>query len=435
MLTGRDLLPYFLRCKKVTTDSRAIEPESMFFALKGENFDGNKFAVKALESGASFAVVSDVNLRIDDRFLLVEDTLLALQELAIAYRQSFTIPFIGITGSNGKTTTKELLTAVLSQKYRVHATKGNFNNHIGVPLTLLAMPSNTEIAVIEMGANKVGDIAELCAIALPTHGLITNIGRAHIEGFGGIEGVIRGKSELYQHLILHEGTVFINSNEFILLNMAKRFKNPYLYGHDGNYFYAKFLDAKPFIRFETQEGQTFEAQISGNHNFQNILSALGVGKFFEVDADKALQAVISYAPDNKRSQVVEKRSNKILLDCYNANPESMVAGLQSLANFEAEKHIAILGEMAELGVETLDLHRQVLASIREKNIKIDTLICCGDTYKNAINLGIPNNTPIQFFETETLMLEWLKQNKFENSAILIKASRSQAYERLLEYIV
>jgi UDP-N-acetylmuramoyl-tripeptide--D-alanyl-D-alanine ligase len=433
MTTGKELLSLFLSTSGVTTDSRNIQPNVMFFALKGENFDGNKFAADSLKAGAAFAVVSDKKYVLDERYILTENTLQALQDLANAYRNSFQIPILGLTGSNGKTTTKELCAAVLAKKFKVHYTKGNFNNHIGVPLTLLAMPPHTEIAVIEMGANKIGDIAELCEIAAPTHGLITNIGRAHIEGFGSFEGVIRGKSELYHYLLQHQGTVFINSRENILENMSKRFSEPVKYGKKGDFFCAEFDSAEPNIHFSLN-GKKHTAALTGTHNFNNIITALCIGKYFEVPENEAINAVLKYDPDNQRSQVENLGKTVLLTDTYNANPESMIAALKNLANFKQPKKIAILGDMAELGQESVALHGVVLSSVIEENIGIDALVCFGKFYGQAIREGISEKTPLFYFENEEDMRIFLEKFNFENCAVLLKASRSQAFERYAELV-
>src|SRR6478736_767509 len=252
---------------KVSTDTRQVTPGSVFFALKGPRFNANEFAKEALEKGASYAIIDDARFALDERYMVVEDTLAALQQLAKEHRSHFTIPVIGLTGSNGKTTSKELLNAVLNKKFKTYATKGNLNNHIGVPLTILAIDSSIELAIVEMGANHLGEIATLCDIANPTHGFITNIGRAHIGTFGGYENIIRGKSELYQHLISTSGQVFINSQNSILANMAKRFSNPLFYPAKGDYYHAELIDANPLVKVKTENGDEIRTQMIGGYNF------------------------------------------------------------------------------------------------------------------------------------------------------------------------
>src|SRR6478609_9324452 len=289
---------------KVSTDTRQITPGSVFFALKGPNFNANEFAHEALNKGASYAIVDEERFVTDQRILLVDDGLTALQDLARYHRSKLKIPFVGLTGSNGKTTSKELVSAVLSKKFKTYATKGNLNNHIGVPLTILSIDSTYEMAVIEMGANHLGEIALLCSIANPTHGFITNIGKAHIGTFGGFENIIRAKSELYQHLIVNGGQVFINSQNAILANMAKRFKSPLFYPAAGDYYHAQFISADPYIKFKADSGDEVQTKLLGTYNFGNITAALCVSKFFGVDAVSANQAVAEYQPENMRSQIV-----------------------------------------------------------------------------------------------------------------------------------
>ena len=320
------LYQLFLKSTGVSTDTRKIDPGNIFFALKGPNFNANEFASKALEMGASAVVIDEAAYfeEDDERYFICENALVCLQKLANYHRHQFDIPVIGLTGSNGKTTSKELLNAVLRTKFKTLATVGNLNNHIGVPLTLLALNQSHELAIVEMGANKQGDIQELCEIAEPTHGFITNIGKAHLEGMGGPEGVLKTKTELYQHLRENKGTVFINSQDPILSNMIKRFEEPVLYPAKGDFCEVSFHGADPFVKFSVEGNQEiFLSSLIGAYNFGNIATALTVGKFFGVDMNQAVQAIVDYKPSNMRSQLVEKRSNLIILDAYNANPSSM----------------------------------------------------------------------------------------------------------------
>jgi UDP-N-acetylmuramoyl-tripeptide--D-alanyl-D-alanine ligase len=364
----------------------------------------------------------------DDRCILVDDTLAALQDLAKYHRATLTIPVIGLTGSNGKTTSKELVNTVLSKKFRSYATRGNLNNHIGVPLTVLSIDSSIEIAVVEMGANHVGEIALLSSIANPTHGFITNIGKAHIGTFGGFENIIRGKSELYQHLITHEGTVFINSQNPILANMAKRFKHPYFYPAPGDYYHAALLDADPFIRFQAENGEQIQTQLMGAYNFENIAAALCIGKFFGVDAHDANRAVAEYIPDNMRSQIIKKNSNTIILDAYNANPSSMEAAILNLASMKAPKKIVILGDMFELEEEAAKEHRRIGELLKEK--KFDQVYLCGQLMKSAQEVF----PAAHYFENKELLIEDLKRNPIQESTILVKASRGIGLETVVEYL-
>lgn len=427
MLDKEQLYQHFLECTGVCTDTRSISPQCLFVALRGPNFDANSFAVEALENGAKFAVVDRPEVAIDHRFLLVDDGLHALQDLALHHRQQLDIPVVGITGSNGKTTTKELITAVLSSKFRTSATKGNLNNHIGVPLTILEIKSDIEIAIVEMGANHIGEIAALCQIAQPTHGLITNIGHAHVEGFGGFEGVVRGKSELYQYLLDHHGAVFINSQDPILQNMAKRFEAPFLYPAPGDYLEAECLKAEPYLHFSSEGGQEIATNLIGEYNFPNVAAALCLGKFFQVPVEEAQKAVASYVPQNNRSQVIQKHGNTIILDAYNANPSSMKAALGNFQNMQAAHKVVILGDMLELGDEAVRAH----AAVGEMTqTGYQTVIFCGELMKNAHEA----NPESVYFVRKSDLVQFLQDHPIKDSTLLIKASRSMGLEELIEYL-
>jgi len=418
----------FLETRKISTDTRQIAAGSIFFALRGEKFNANEFVQQAFEKGARYAVIDDPAYATDQRCILVADSLKALQELARYHRTRLTIPVVGLTGSNGKTTSKELLNAVLSKKFKTFATKGNLNNHIGVPLSVLSIDSSVEIAVIEMGANHVGEIAFLCSISNPTHGFITNIGKAHIGTFGGFENIIRGKSELYQHLIVNNGIVFINSQNPILANMAKRFKNPYFYPAPGDYLPVSLIDADPFIRYETMDGEIVQTQLMGAYNFENIAAALCIGKFFGVDAGQANQAISEYVPGNMRSQVVKKGTNTIILDAYNANPSSMEAAINSLANMKALRKVAILGDMFELEEEAEKEHQKIGELLNSKGF--DQVYFCGHLMKAANAMHAAG----QLFEKKELLIEELKRHPLRNSTILVKASRGIGLESIVDYL-
>jgi UDP-N-acetylmuramoyl-tripeptide--D-alanyl-D-alanine ligase len=422
------LYEIFKESNKISTDTRQILPGSVFFALRGDKFNANEFAAQALEKGARCVVIDDPAFQINDRCWLVDDSLKALQALAKYHRSKLTIPVIGLTGSNGKTTSKELLSAVLSKKFNTYATRGNLNNHIGVPLTILSIDSSCELAVIEMGANHVGEIALLCSIANPSHGFITNIGKAHIGTFGGFENIIRGKSELYQHLIDHEGTVFINSQNSILANMAKRFKNPYFYPAPGDYYHAELLEADPFIRFIAENGAEVQTQLIGAYNFENIAAALCIGKFFGVDAGDANRAVAEYIPANMRSQVIKKGSNTIILDAYNANPSSMEAAILNLAGMQTPNRVVILGDMFELEEEAEKEHQRIGLLLNEK--KINQVYLCGQLMKSAKN-EIPS---ARYFEKKEALMEELKKNPIHDSIILVKASRGIGLESIVDFL-
>lgn len=417
----------FLESGKISTDTRQITPGSLFFALRGDKFNANEFAAQALEKGASYAVVDDATYAKSEKFLLVKDSLGMLQALAKHHRRQLKIPVVGLTGSNGKTTSKELVLAVLSKKFKTYATKGNLNNHIGVPLTILSIDHSYEMAVVEMGANHLGEIALLCSIANPTHGFITNIGRAHIGTFGGFENIIRGKSELYQHLITTNGTVFINSQNEILANMAKRFKQPYFYPAKGDYLYAQLLDADPFIRFKS-EGEEVQTQLMGAYNFENIAAALCIGKFFGVDPTAANKAVAEYVPGNMRSQIIKKGSNTIILDAYNANPSSMEAAIENLATMKADKKVAIVGDMFELEDEAAKEHARMGELLKSK--KFDSVYLCGSLMKEAKKTF----TEAIHFEKKDQLIELLKQHPINGATILVKASRGIGLETIVEYL-
>ena len=413
----------------ICTDTRKIGKGNLFFALKGPNFNANKLAAQALELGASAAVIDDAEYNTDSRCVLVDDALETLQALANYHRKQLNIPIIAITGSNGKTTTKELTRNVLATKYKVFATIGNLNNHIGVPLTLLSIGPDIEVAIVEMGANHVGEIAALCKIAEPTHGLITNIGKAHLEGFGGFEGVIRGKTEMYHWLIESGGTIFVNSQNEILSNIAqRRIESPIYYPAKGDYLELSLIEAKPNIVFEDADGERTTTTLSGAYNFENIATALCVGKFFEVDMTKAKNAVANYSPDNNRSQILEKGSNTIIMDAYNANPTSMKAALENLSLLGTDNKMAILGDMLELGA-TSQVEHSAIGTLTSE-LGIEEVIFCGPHMKAAKDA----NPKAVYFETKAALNDYLMANTIENRTILLKGSRGMGLESLLEFI-
>lgn len=427
-----DLYKRFLTSAGVSTDTRKINPGDLFFALKGPNFNANEFATKALEIGASAVVVDDAAFfeENDERYFLVDDALIALQQLANHHRFQFDIPVIGLTGSNGKTTSKELLHSVLKQKFNTLATIGNLNNHIGVPLTLLRIKPEHDIAIIEMGANKQGDIQELCEIAEPTHGFITNIGKAHLEGMGGPEGVLKTKTELYQHLLVNNGTVFINSQDPILSNMIKRFDKPVLYPAKGDFCEVTFVDANPFVRF-TSEGsaEMHLTAMIGAYNFGNIAAALTLGKFFGVPMEKAIDGIVAYRPENMRSQLVEKRSNLIILDAYNANPSSMEVAIRTFGQMTGRKHkMIILGDMFELGDHAEVEHRRLGEIVNEYTF--DKVCFTGKLTVSALEVA-PKSL---YFPDPFSFRVWLQDSKLEDYLILIKGSRGMKLEGLVDFI-
>lgn len=422
------LYDHFVRSSGVSTDTRKITPGSIFFALRGDKFNANEFALQALEKGAMLVVVDDAQYRIDDRCVVVQDTLVTLQQLARNHRNQLKIPVIGLTGSNGKTTSKELVNAVLSTKYKTYATRGNLNNHIGVPLTLLAINQSVEIAVVEMGANHLGEIALLCSIANPTHGFITNIGKAHIGTFGGYDNIIRAKSELYQHLITHGGRVFINSQNEILANMAKRFKDPVFYPSPGDYYSCELAGADPFIKVKAENGEGVQTNLVGTYNFENIAAALCIGKFFDVDAHQANEAVRRYEPGNMRSQLLKKGDNTIILDAYNANPSSMKAAIENMAAMKVPVKALILGDMFELEEEADAEHRNIGKLLKTHHF--DRVLLCGKLMRSAKE----EYPDAGLFESKDALIEELKKHPLQNATVLVKASRGIGLETVVDFI-
>lgn len=426
------LYDLFKKSTGVSTDTRKIEKGNLFFALKGPNFDANEFAPKALEMGASLVVIDDPQyfMEDDERYFLAKDCLKMLQDLANYHRRQLNIPIIGLTGSNGKTTSKELLNAVLQKKFKTVATVGNLNNHIGVPLTLLSISDEAELAILEMGANKQGDIQELCEIAEPTHGFITNIGKAHLEGMGGPEGVLKTKTELFQHLRENKGIVFINSQDPILSNLAKRFENPILYPAKGDFCQVDFVEANPFVKFSVEgKEEVYLSSLIGAYNFGNIATALTVGKFFGVPMADAVEAIVSYKPSNMRSQLIEKRSNLIILDAYNANPSSMEVAIRTFGNMTGKKHkMIILGDMFELGDHAEAEHAKLGEIVSE--YEIDKVCFTGKLIASALAKA----PKALYFPDPFSFRNWLQDSNLEDYLILIKGSRGMKLEGLVDFI-
>jgi UDP-N-acetylmuramoyl-tripeptide--D-alanyl-D-alanine ligase len=418
-----DLYQKFLSSTGISTDTRMITPGSVFFALKGPKFNANEFAADALKKGAAYAVVDEKAFLVNDKCILVDDSLKALQDLARHHRSQLKIPVVALTGSNGKTTSKELLYAVLSQKFTTHATKGNLNNHIGVPLTILSISKSVELAVIEMGANHVGEIAELCSIANPTHGFITNIGKAHIGMFGGFEKIVKAKTELFDHLSKHNGTIFANSQNPLISDLARRLKSVVWYPNG-----CRLISSNPFLLIQAANGDEVQTQLTGAYNFENVAAALCIGNFFGVDATKANSAVSTYTPSNMRSQVVRKATNTIILDAYNANPSSMAAAIENISSMQADNKILILGDMFELEEEAEKEHRAVGRLIKDKGFK--NVYLCGVLFKAALT-EIPQ---AKQFDKKDLLIEELKTNPIRNSTVLVKASRGIGLEAVVDYL-
>lgn len=412
----------------VTTDTRSIQKGNLFFALKGENFNANTFAEKALEMGASFAIVDEEKYAVNAQCILVENVLETLQKLANYHRKQFNIAIIGLTGSNGKTTNKELLSRVLAKNFKVHATKGNFNNHIGVPLTLLEMPDDTQIAVIEMGANHQKEIELLCQIAEPTHGFITNLGKAHLEGFGGEEGIKKGKGELFDFLIQSQGIIFANQTDVKVLELVKE-KNyiPVVYyGVDENAL--KLISESPVVEFEAPESKNkYKTHIGGKYNFDNMQTVFNLGLYFGIEEAEACEAIADYNPDNNRSQTVEVGSNSFLMDAYNANPSSMEASIKSFSNLKTDKKkVVVLGDMFELGQYSEQEHGAVGKLLSQQ--KLDYVVLFGENMQHAL----PFLPKAYYFTDKFSMHNWLLDMNFENTYFLIKGSRGIGLESVLK---
>lgn len=437
MVSIEQLYSYFQEHPVICTDSRQITPGCLFFALKGEKSDGHQYAAKAISEGAQYAVVSDPVLDGQPGMLLVEDTLLALQQLATFHRKKFQIPVIAIGGSNGKTTTKELVSAVLSSHYPCHFTKGNFNNHLGVPLTLLSMPSDTEVAVIEMGANHPGEIDELCRIAEPTHGLLTNIGKEHLEGFGSLAGVKKAEGELYRFLHKKGGCVFVNMSEKYLPAMTKNNKRKVMYaeattlhGLQDTFIEIQQLCQTPFVEVafigEYHKPVEIKTHLFGRHNFFNIISAIALGVYFKVPAAKIKKAIEDYVPSNNRSQVLQQGTNTLILDAYNANPSSMEAALTSFAAMKAAHKVAILGDMLELGEHSRHEHEQILHKAHKLGFQL--LVLVGPQFGD-----LHADTPgVRHFPTSQAARDWYRGQNFQDTYLLLKGSRGIRLETIIE---
>ena len=429
-MKAKDLYNYFLKSTGVATDSRQIEEGTLFICLRGEHFNGNKFAAEALEKGASYVVVDDDEYLIEDEhYVLVEDCLKSLQALAHHHRMQFSIPVIGLTGSNGKTTTKELINSVLSQQFNTTATVGNLNNHIGVPLTVLNINSNTAIALIEMGANHLKEIEILAAIAAPTHGYITNFGKAHLEGFGSIEGVVRGKSELYQFLAKNSGICIINSAD---PKQVSGTQNQEIFSFGTNSKATVTIQnidrgADENIVILTEETEII-SQLKGAYNFTNIAAAIAFGKYFKIPTAKIKKGVEAYNPTNNRSQWHTTDSNTLVLDAYNANPSSMKAALESFFSFKKEDQILILGDMLELGSFADEEHQKIVDLIETKNIE-KVLLVGPEFNKTKISTSC-----FKKFDNTTSAIPYLQKKNFQNKTILIKGSRRIALEVLKDYL-
>ncbi|MEP6804745.1 MAG: UDP-N-acetylmuramoyl-tripeptide--D-alanyl-D-alanine ligase [Flavobacterium sp.] len=424
----QDIHNLFLQCKSVSIDTRKLEKDSMFFAIKGENFDANTFATKALELGALYVIIDNASFAVDERTILVENSLETLQKLAKFHRAYLKLPIIALTGSNGKTTTKELINVVISKKYKTKATVGNLNNHIGVPLTLLSFTKETEIGIVEMGANHKKEIEFLCEIAQPDYGYITNFGKAHLEGFGGVEGVIQGKSEMYQYLAKNDKVVFVNLEDSIQIEKSKGIKS-FTFGVNNNTadINIKDIKANPFVAIQYDKFSV-ESHLIGLYNANNINAAVAIGHYFKVDHEDIKEALENYIPENNRSQLLRIDSNQIILDAYNANPSSMAVAITNFLQLENLNKVMILGDMFELGDESHQEHKLIVESLSDQDKSVCYLI--GKYfYENKVDKDY-----VRFFETFDDFVAFIKTISFKDNTILIKGSRGMALERTLEYI-
>lgn len=425
----KDLYSLFLKYPHITTDSRNCPENSIFFALKGDNFDGNIFAEKALENGASIAVIDNPSYKKDSRFILVENTLESLRQLAAHHRQQLNIPIIGITGTNGKTTTKELTAAVLSKKYNTLYTQGNLNNHIGVPLTLLKLTKDHEIAIIEMGANHSGEIKDSVNLVCPTHGIITNVGKAHIEGFGSFENIVKTKAELYDFLRENHGEIFINKDNPHLNNIALKLpQQTYAINNSSANITGKIIDCNPFVSVKwTLNRISYETKthLIGNYNLENILAAICIGNYFGVYPENISQAISEYIPQNNRSQLTKTEKNQLIVDTYNANPTSMEA---ALINFNEIKNVSqkavLLGDMLELGYESKQEHLRIVELIDKFQLKA---FLVGKEF-SAIDQNHQTFLSVDDFIT------WVKENKLTDYTLLIKGSHGIHLEKAIQYL-
>ncbi|THV59966.1 UDP-N-acetylmuramoyl-tripeptide--D-alanyl-D-alanine ligase [Flagellimonas alvinocaridis] len=424
-MTMKQLHELFLEHPVICTDTRKITKNCLFFALKGPNFNGNAFAKDALEKGAAYAVIDEEEYNASGQYILCQNVLDTLQELALYHRKQSKARIIGLTGSNGKTTTKELINAVLSKTYRTIATQGNLNNHIGVPLTLLSITKDTEIAIVEMGANHKKEIAFLSNIAQPDFGYITNFGKAHLEGFGSVEGVIEGKSELYDHLMTHDKYIFMNADDPIQAEkLGSYVKKMGFSTEDHQYYNIQYMGANPYVVLEA-EGTRMETQLIGKYNFPNCCAAIVMGKYFNVPLEDIKAALEAYAPQNNRSQIMEKNGHHIILDAYNANPTSMRAALENFNLMEASNKVLIIGDMFELGQTATEEH-QAIADLAA-GLDFNSVYLVGENFFGT-------TTTLNTYRSFDNLKQHLAKNPLPKGTLLIKGSRGMALERVLELL-
>lgn len=425
-MTIAELYTIFCEYPSVKTDTRQIVKGDIFFALKGPNFNGNAFIIQALEKGAAYVIADEAEDNLEKHIIKVDDVLTTLQQLAFYHRSQFNIPVLAITGSNGKTTTKELIHSVLSTTYKTYTTKGNLNNHIGIPLTLLNIKDDAEIAVVEMGANNPGEIESYCKYVNPTHGLITNFGKAHLEGFGSLEGVRNAKSELFNYLRDHDGTAFINTDDPFLIQKSKGIKNIISYGSKNAEITGKAAGTSSQLQVEVNgktEFKNIHTNLVGDYNLPNVLAAITVGNYFKIKAADIKTALENYQPSNSRSQLLKQGSNNIILDAYNANPSSMQAAITNFAKMSGDQKIMMLGGMMELGNDSDMEHRHLVEFIN--SFKWQKVILVGSQFKGLSDQYL-------YFDKVDEARTWLDANPISNSTILIKGSRSMQMEKMIE---
>ncbi|HTN37429.1 MAG TPA: UDP-N-acetylmuramoyl-tripeptide--D-alanyl-D-alanine ligase [Arachidicoccus sp.] len=425
-----ELYEIYLNFPQVQTDSRHIQPGDLFFALKGPNFNGNLYARRALEAGAAYAIVDESMAEKDPKILVVEDVLTTLQQLARFHRETFDIPFIGITGSNGKTTTKELVHAVLNSRQKTYTTQGNLNNHIGIPLTILKIKKDARIAVIEMGANHLGEIAGYCLYAQPTIGIITNCGKAHLEGFGSEAGVRKGKGELFDYLRATGGTCFAYGDYPYFEEMTKGIKEVNWYCSDPAFpikaplVHGGIFKSDPYLEIQLEnQGVIVKSNLVGSYNLPNVLCAVALGRYFKISDEDIRTAIENYQPSNSRSQLIKSGTNEIILDAYNANPSSMHVAITNFARMEGEKKILILGGMKELGRQSVEEHQKLLELIQRYSW--EEVVLVGPEFADL-------HGTMRWFEGNQTARDWFQSQDFRHTLILIKGSRSNALEKLLE---
>jgi len=423
-----DIHNLFLKCSSVSIDTRKIEDNSLFVAIKGDRFDANTFAKEALEKGAAFVIIDNPSFQIDERTILVNNSLETLQQLAKFHRQYLNLPIVALTGSNGKTTTKELVNVVLSQKLKTKATVGNLNNHIGVPLTLLSFNHETEIGIVEMGANHQKEIEFLCNLALPDYGYVTNFGKAHLEGFGGVEGVIKGKGEMYEYLSQHKKMAFVNLEDPIQVQKTQNIET-YSFGIQKEAADLNINDASanPFVKI-TYGTTSISSHLIGLYNANNISAAIAIGTYFKIAPEDIKKAIESYIPENNRSQLLVKNGNEIILDAYNANPSSMAVAIENFLQLDKPEKIMILGDMFELGTESLSEHKNIVDAL-SKAANVTAYLIGKDFFQNKIT-----NPNLKFYETFEAFSADFQNENITNKTLLIKGSRGMALERTLDLL-